>query len=149
MAKERSATHLSEDASEAIVRRHLPDEWVLRRFHPDYGVDLSVEVFERMASTTPIMGDSRDTGKGEFAYELDVIKYSLDVDTIDNARLMGPSTPLLLYVVHMMDAEVYYICLTDYCEKVLEPRSSDLFKKNADRTVADRKPQQSVDKWGS
>ena len=35
---------------------------------------------------------------------------------------MGPSTPLLLFVADLNANEVYYLCLTDYYDKVLEPR---------------------------
>jgi hypothetical protein len=153
MAKERSDTHLSEDTSELIMKGLLPREWVIRKLHPDYGVDVSIEVFERISTKIPTMGEflfvqlkstnslqettlkirvrgnvekAADHEQGRCAFELDVIKFVVDVDTIDNARLMGPSTPLLLYVVDLLSEEVYYVCLTDYYDKVLEPRGFNL-----------------------
>jgi hypothetical protein len=152
MAKERVDAHLSEDASEAIVKQHLPNEWVMRKLHPDYGVDVSIEVFERVNTKIPTMGEfvfvqlkSRqeltgsclkisergnvekaiDSEQGRYFFELDVVKYVIDSDTIDNARLMGPSTPLMLFVVELKTKEVYYICLTEYYDKILEPRGFD------------------------
>jgi hypothetical protein len=149
MAKERIDAHLSEDASEAIVKQHLPNEWVMRKLHPDYGVDVSIEVFERVNTKIPTMGEflfvqlkstkelaesclkirergnvekSKDSEGGQYFFELDVVKYVVDSDTIDNARLMGPSTPLMLFAVETQTEEVYYICLTDYYDKILEPR---------------------------
>ena len=57
MAKERSDTHLSEDASEAVIKSFLPAEWVIRKLHPDYGVDVTIEVFERISGKIPTMGE--------------------------------------------------------------------------------------------
>lgn len=158
MAKQRSDTHLSEDASETIVRGLLPRKWVIRKFHPDYGIDLSIEVFERTFPKIPTMGELlfvqlkstrklrrgrikvrarsnvekyRDVQDGEVAGELEIVKYVIDVNTIDNARLMGPSSPLLLFVVDIVEIEVYYICLTDYFDKVLEPRGFDFSKQKS------------------
>lgn len=150
MAKRRGETHLSEDQSETLVKSLLPKEWVMRKLHPDYGVDISIEVFERRSGIgIPTMGEflfvqlksttalkqrtikirvrgnvekALDTQDGKPAFELDVVLYQVDTDTIDNARLMGPSTPLLLFVADLAENEVYYVCLTDYYDKLLEPR---------------------------
>jgi hypothetical protein len=149
MAKERGETHLSEDDSEVAVKSLLPKEWVMRKLHPDYGVDITVEVFERAGTKIPTMGEflfvqlksthspakstikirrrgnvekANDAQDGEAEHELDVVAFQIDTDTIDNARLMGPSTPLLLFLTDLQEKEVYYICLTDYYDKVLEPR---------------------------
>jgi len=152
MAKERADTHLSEAACEVIVARRLPREWVIRKLHPDHGVDISIEVFERVSSRIPTMGEflfvqlkstsalktatikirgrdnaekARDGQSRAFEFEVDIVKHVVDSDTIDNARLMGPSTPLMLFVVDVVNDEVYYVCLTDYYDKVLEPRGFD------------------------
>jgi hypothetical protein len=158
VAKERVDAHLSEDVSEAVVKKHLPSEWVMRKLHPDYGVDVSIEVFERVSTKIPTMGEflfvqlkstsnllesvlkirergnvekAIDAEQGQYFFELDIIKYTVDSDTIDNARLMGPSTPLMLFVVDIKNEEVYYICLTDYYDKILEPRGFDFKKQNS------------------
>lgn len=158
MAKQRADAHLSEGASEVIVAKRLPAEWVIRKLHPDYGVDISIEVFERISLRIPTMGKflfvqlkstssldtatikirgrvnvekARDRQDGAIDYEVDIVKYVVDSDTIDNARLMGPSTPLLLFVVDVANDEVYYVCLTDYYDKILEPRGFDCSKQNS------------------
>jgi hypothetical protein len=158
VAKERSETHLSEDASEEIVKAQLPPEWVIRKLHPDYGVDVTIEVFERHGTRIPAMGEflfvqlkstsdvqkanyeirrrgnvekAPDDESGSITHDLDVIRYVLDVDTFDNARLMGPSTPLMLFLVDVVSSEVYYLCLTDYYDKILEPRGFDFAKQNS------------------
>lgn len=158
MSKARIDTHLSEDASEAIIRKLLPQEWVIRKLHPDYGVDVTIEVFERVSTRIPTMGEflfvqlksteniqeatikirrrgnvekAKDAQQGQYVYELDTIKHVIDADTIDNAKLMGPSTPLMLFVVDIDGAEVYYICLTDYYDKILEPQGFDFSQQNS------------------
>jgi hypothetical protein len=71
-----------------------------------------------------------DSEQGKYFFELDVVKYVVDADTIDNARLMGPSTPLMLFVVEIQTREVYYICLSDYYDKILEPRGFNFSQKS-------------------
>jgi len=127
----------------------------MRKLHPDYGVDLSIEVFERISSAIPTMGEflfvqvksttrlkeatikirrrgnvekAVDGQEGPFAYELDVVNHVIDADTIDNARLMGPSTPLMLFLVDVANSEVYFINLTDYYDKILEPQGFNFSK---------------------
>ncbi|WP_417794814.1 DUF4365 domain-containing protein [Terasakiella pusilla] len=153
MAKSRVDNHLKEDASEDLVARLLPQEWVIRKLHPDYGVDVSIEVFERQGQKIPTMGEflfvqlkatdslkrgvepirprvnvekALDLQDQDAQHELDVVRYVVDSDTIDNARLMGPSTPLMLFVCDLTDSEIYYVCLTDYYDKIIEPRGNDL-----------------------
>lgn len=158
MAKRRIDSHLKEDSSEILISRLLPEEWVIRKLHPDYGVDVTVEVFERLGEQIPTMGEflfvqikatsslnrgvvpiktrgnvekSRDLQDGKVEHELDIIRYVVDSDTIDNARLMGPTTPLMLFVCDMVNSEVYYLCLTDYYDKIIEPRGLELDAQNS------------------
>ena len=44
--KRRVTAHSMEDRSSQIFRSVLPEEWVVRSYRPDYGIDLTVEVFE-------------------------------------------------------------------------------------------------------
>ncbi|WP_025660148.1 DUF4365 domain-containing protein [Rhizobium sp. IBUN] len=153
MAKSRVDNHLKEDASELLVSKLLPEEWVIRKLHPDYGVDVTIEVFEREGQRIPTLGEflfvqlksttsltrgvepirrrgnvekALDAQDIEADHELDVVRFAIDTDTVDNARLMGPSTPLMLFVCDLSESEVYYVCLTDYYDKIIEPRGIDL-----------------------
>lgn len=153
MPKQRGETHLKEDDSERLVKSLMPPEWVVRKLHPDYGIDITIEVFERQANGIPTMGEflfvqlkgtadlkrkvepirvrgnvekTHDRQEGKVEFELDAIAFVIDTDTIDNARLMGPSTPLMLFVCDLNDREVYFVCLTDYYDKILEPRGISL-----------------------
>lgn len=153
MAKRRVDNHLKEDASELLVSKLLPEEWVIRKLHPDYGVDVTIEVFKREGQQIPTLGEflfvqlksttsltrgvepirrrgnvekALDAQDMEADHELDVVRFAIDTDTVDNARLMGPSTPLMLFVCDLSESEVYYVCLTDYYDKIIEPRGIDL-----------------------
>lgn len=43
--KRRVVAHEAEERSDRIFRSILPREWVVRPYRPDYGIDLTVEVF--------------------------------------------------------------------------------------------------------
>src|SRR4028119_64282 len=44
--KKRVFQHIMEDQSIQIVRELLPEQWVVREYRPDYGIDLTIELFE-------------------------------------------------------------------------------------------------------
>lgn len=47
--KRRVRQHVMEDKSRQIIRDILPDEWVVRDYDkPDYGIDIAVEVFDKI-----------------------------------------------------------------------------------------------------
>lgn len=50
-SKQRSEQHLIDAAGEQLLRTCLPPHWVLRTYRPDYGLDFSLEVFQK--STVP------------------------------------------------------------------------------------------------
>jgi hypothetical protein len=50
-SKQRSEQHLIDAAGEQLLRSCLPPHWVLRTYRPDYGLDFSLEVFQK--STDP------------------------------------------------------------------------------------------------
>ena len=52
--KRRVRQHVMEDRSIEIVRRILPNEWVIRDYKPDYGIDMAVEVFDHIDTNTSI-----------------------------------------------------------------------------------------------
>ena len=45
--KRRPPAHISGDQAIKIVERMLPAQWVARKYHPDYGIDIAVELFEQ------------------------------------------------------------------------------------------------------
>jgi hypothetical protein len=46
-SKRRPPAHVSGDQAIKIVERIFPPYWVARKYHPDYGIDLGVELFEQ------------------------------------------------------------------------------------------------------
>ena len=44
--KRRTSTHIMESPSKELFKSLIPTEWVIRELSPDYGIDLSIEVFE-------------------------------------------------------------------------------------------------------
>ena len=43
--KRRTFQHIMEDKSVLKLRNILPAEWVIREYKPDYGIDLTIEIF--------------------------------------------------------------------------------------------------------
>jgi tetratricopeptide (TPR) repeat protein len=50
---QRPREHQVEDESELAFRAALPPQWVVRRLVPDYGIDLTVEIFDVDGHSTP------------------------------------------------------------------------------------------------
>lgn len=48
IGKRRSEAHVIGDYAIDILKQHLPKEWVVREYHPDYGIDLSIELLSEM-----------------------------------------------------------------------------------------------------
>ena len=64
--KRRVLQHNMEDESRALVRRILPTEWVVRDYVPDYGIDIAVEVFERVSNSTSTVPAAEAAGEWFF-----------------------------------------------------------------------------------
>lgn len=54
-AKRRNRPHLIDKRGARLLESCLPDEWVLRQYRPDYGLDFSLEIF------SPVSGAPSDT----------------------------------------------------------------------------------------
>ena len=46
--KERATSHINEKKSYEILQELLPYEWVFREYKPDYGIDMSIEIFSEI-----------------------------------------------------------------------------------------------------
>lgn len=153
--KQRQRNHIAGDRGVQLVRNKLPDHWVVRDLHPDYGLDLHVEVFEPDAHDS----DSANT-LGEHFYvqvktaahvevkrhvvrsrmnvtkydpdpnhgdevEIEVVKLTLDTATLHTVETMGAAVPVLLCLVDLSTEAIYYVCLNDYVTKALVPYQPD------------------------
>jgi len=145
------------DDSIQIIKRTLPKEWVIREYTPDYGIDLKIEIFEVVndiefeALGEFILAQVKSVGntvthkikvknRGNVAQfpltytsgeeqEIEVLKFALDTDTIVTIQSMGAAVPVFLLYVTLDTNKIYYICLTDYIDKILIPEDPDFRNK--------------------
>lgn len=147
--KERAKSHLNEDKSREIFRKALPSAWVFREYTPDYGIDLSVELFSEVngryytqgehiyiqlkSIENPLIKKMRISERynieklpltkisGDNIYEIEVIKYQIETSLLETVEKMGSAVPVLLILVDVIKKNIYYVCLNDYIEKIIIP----------------------------
>lgn len=148
--KQRSKSQIIGDRAVGILRNLFPTEWVIREYAPDYGIDLSVELFEEYKDNYITTGEhvyfqvkgteKLDKGKikvyermnveksyieKKFYKEIDVVKFNIDTALLGTVEKMGSAVPVLLMVVDIIDNAAYFICLNDYIEKIIIPTNPD------------------------
>lgn len=154
--KIRAEQHLMESDSYRILHSILPKHWVIREFnHPDYGVDLVIEIFEpydldqkqyeamgeflyiqvksvQVADVQKIkLFDVQNVAKGQWTetretfIEADVIKYALDTISLFTVQQMGSSISFLLFLVDLKSENAYFICLNDLIDKYIIPKNKN------------------------
>lgn len=149
--KQRQVRHITGDQGVDLVRRKLPDSWVVRDIYPDYGLDLHVEVFETdlydlesantlgehfyiQVKTAKEINIEKITVRSRrnitkfdpnpklgAALQIEVVKFSIDTETLLTVESMGSAVPVLLCYVDLKTDTVYYVCLNDYISKSLLP----------------------------
>lgn len=160
MSKRRPNAHVIGDQAIEIVKSVLPKEWVIRELKPDYGIDLLIELFDYVNAEKnvcetlgefiyiQVKGTSNLTkrkvkiyavhnvakfewkeNKNEYL-EIEAIIYSLDTSLLDTVRRVGPSVPVLLFVVDTITKEVFSICLNDILDKYIIPKYSNFTDQN-------------------
>ena len=153
--KRRVIQHIMEEKSLVLAREQLPKEWAIHQYAPDYGIDFVVETFdfidqkhEKMETLgefffvqmKSVKQSKKSTIKvvqrynvekaltkidGEFA-DIEVVKYSIDVDELHTIMSMGCAVPTLLFLADLSEGNIYFVCLNDYIEKILLPQSQKL-----------------------
>lgn len=152
--KKRPLAHVVDTAGATLLRQILPNEWVIREYKPDYGIDYAVEVFDRSAN-----GDLVSLGEHFFVQlksksqikqirkkvhlrynvekrplsytqedekEISVLPVAIETEELDLARSMGPAVPLLLVISDIESSALYWVCLNDFVDKVLLPEMPSL-----------------------
>jgi len=147
--KRRPRQHIMEEQSRQIVRSVLPSHWVIHDFDkPDYGIDLVVEVFEKVDDSFETLGEyiyvqAKSVAKAKIEtikiypvenvsrqpwhedkgrwMDLEVVKFPLDTDLLYTVQALGTSISVMLFVVDLATRTTYYLCLNDYIEKYLLP----------------------------
>jgi len=157
IGKKRPHAHIIGDMGVEILKRHFPVEWVVREYHPDYGIDLSVELFEQGTLITkgahlffqvkstecinPMTLSIKNRSNVEKPprhveheeYKMNVISYSLDTDFLATVERMGSGVPVILAVVDVKTQNAFFVCLSDYIEKILI--HDDDYRKQKTKTI--------------
>lgn len=155
--KQRVRQHIMEDESYEVIKRYIPKNWVIREFNrPDYGIDLVIELFEeineqisetlgefifvqvksaekierKIEKVYPVENVAKRKWKEDKSeyIEMEVVKYSFDTDSIYTIQSLGASVSVLLFLVDLESKEVFFICLNDYIDRVILPKSTDYSK---------------------
>lgn len=145
--KKRSENQIIGESGIDILRRLFPQEWVIREYTIDYGIDLDVEFYEKINENVyvtkgeHVLFQVKTTSKLEIKkmkvcnnnskkdiLEYDVVKYSIDTDLISTVERMGNAVPVLLCLVDNVGKEGYFVCLNDYIDKVLIPQNPNYQK---------------------
>ncbi|MBZ9686813.1 DUF4365 domain-containing protein [Clostridium estertheticum] len=132
-----------EEASLRILDNILPEEWVKRRFTPDYGIDLDIELFDYEEKSCISLGehlfvqlkgtehikcvtasikehpDFVEKGDIQHVNKRKVISFSIETALLSLVERMGSAVPVLLIVVDVGNSKGYFVCLNDYIEKVI------------------------------
>lgn len=163
-AKRRSHQHLIDDQGVALLKRLLPEHWVVREYRPDYGLDFAVEVFQvpsdakassetlgehffiQLKSTkSPTVGAYKIYGRGnvekakealtdQLVGEINTYRFSLDVAELVTVERMGIAVPVLLVVADLTTERCSFVCLNDYVDKILIPAHDD-YRASETRTI--------------
>ncbi len=130
----------------------MPLHWTIRQYEPDYGIDLSIELFDecgteayetlgehllvqvkgtRVIKTRRVnVGRSYDVEKPsppdapagtDNSNWLEVIPFRIDTSELLTIKRMGASLPVLLLLVDTTARRLFFLCLTDYIDKVILP----------------------------
>ena len=162
--KKRVRQHMMEDQSIRIVRDTLPEQWVVREYRPDYGIDLTVELFEftdPQKTVAATLGETlfvqvkstefvrpsplrvhrrRNVELGPLeedateSTEIEIARLQLETSELLTVQAMGAAVPVLLFLVSLSDRRIYFVCLNDLIEKVVLPGDPEYHAK-ASRTI--------------
>ena len=152
--KKRSKQHIIGEKGVEILKELLPNEWAVREYMPDYGIDLDVELFDDLGNDVymtkgehvlfQVKGKEKLNKKTIKLYSrmnvekeyredktdyctMDVIQYSVDTDLLITIERMGSAVPVLLCVIDIENKEAYFVCLNDYIEKIIVPEKPDFY----------------------
>ena len=160
--KKRPTSHVTDSAGTQLFRSVLPQEWVVREYQPDYGIDFSVEVFDSQGGEFVTLGEHffvqlKSHSKAQWVskevhprYNVEkmpleydrkesssirVIAETLDTAELQLARWMGAASPLVLVVADTSHSQVHWVCLNDFVDKVLVPEAGGSLSLQASHTV--------------
>lgn len=156
--KRRTFQHIMEDQSFLVLRSILPKEWVIRDYKPDYGIDLTVELFRyldeeetkadtlgemffaqlksqkqvdiRTITVHPRYNVEKKALEEDRAQELKIqaLRFQIDTDELLTVQAMGAGLPILLFLIPLDSKRVFFVCLNDLIDKVLIPSEPNFAK---------------------
>ena len=163
--KRKSASHIIDTEAIQIIKNTLPGYWSIRDYQPDYGIDLAIEIFEKVATKK---GKAFDT-LGEHIFiqvkgkekvnisrfktkerknveksdikgsvtvnEIDVIKLQIDTVELSTIERMGNAVIVMLFAVDVKNSDIYFLNLNDYVDKCIIPYDRRYFSKKSKSVV--------------
>jgi hypothetical protein len=72
--------------------------------------------------------------RGEVA-EISVLRYEIDTNTLATVARMGSAVPVVLVIVCLDSGRVFFICLNDLIDKVIDPEESG-WRMQAKKTIS-------------
>jgi len=162
--KRRSLNQIKEEISYQILRRSIPETWVIHEYGPDYGIDCVVELFDYVDDEQTIaetLGESffvqlKASGSIEYRtkrvyprlniekarfsedkseyLDIEVAKFKLEMSEILTVQAMGTAIPVLLILVDVNTERAFFLCLNDYIDKFLIPEDPD-YSRQASKTL--------------
>lgn len=154
--KKRNRSQILGEQAVTIFKGMLPESWVVREYTPDYGIDLSVELFEErgdmyLATGEHVYFQIKGTERAEYGTcpiykrstvekpgdaqepftQMEVLKFRLDTALLSTVERMGSAVPVLLVVVDLQTQLGYFVCLNDYVEKIIIPEHPDYDKQDS------------------
>lgn len=115
MTIKRPSEHVLEDESRLAFKSLLPAEWVVRDIHPDYAIDMEIEIFEDGVATEEVLGVQIKATESEEAIEKPCCQMETrHLKHYDNWRI-----PIVL-VYWIKPAKIfYYVFAQNYIREVL------------------------------
>lgn len=158
--KQRVVQHIMEEESIRILGEKLPQEWVIHKYAPDYGIDVVIEVFKYIGEKVDVAETLGETffaqlksikkeeiskitveprinvekrtltkAAGAKAIEMDVIAFPLDTVELNTIEAMGAGAPVLLLLFTLDSRRAFFVCLSDYIDKILVPEDPNFADK--------------------
>tara|TARA_R110002096_G_scaffold212352_9_gene399849 strand:- start:506 stop:1546 length:1041 start_codon:yes stop_codon:yes gene_type:complete len=153
-----------EDKSREVLKGLLPEEWVIRDYKPDYGIDIAVELFQyvdeertkadtlgetffgqiksthkvqtRSVSVHPLYNVEKKplTENPDESKDITVIPLTIEVGELLTVQAMSPALPVVLFLVELNSGRVFFVCLNDLIDKVVLP-SDPTFSSKGNKTI--------------
>ena len=154
-AKKRQENHLIDQRGQELFKRKLDEVFVPRDYHPDYGIDYDLELFDNNNYQT--LGEHifiqlksvqepeikkvqlfsrKNVARCEYksekreSVEIDAYKFSIDTSELYTIEKMGTSLPVLLVLADIKRDKCCFVCLNDYIDKIIVPEKGDYTTQN-------------------